>query len=181
MQAAATLDRESQIGTNGGPDAIVLCGEDVIALWPRLVLTESGAAAPPLARWTGMEALEPSAVVGDAGFQVDAGSPTANRPESSEFSSLNAPLASSVDQLPPTRSRTARLAERVAAEFLQGASRWSARNESQGAYGASAVASRLWDRGPASSRGGPPPGVAPKPSNRIDSARSRIVPRRGVA
>jgi hypothetical protein len=60
-----------------------------------------------------------SLLVGWMGIQADAGSPQANGPKSSESSSLNAPLASAVDQPTPTRSRTARLAERVAAEFLQ--------------------------------------------------------------
>lgn len=108
----------SATGRNGRRDAIFLCGEDVIALWPGLVLSESGEIAPPIAGWSGTRALEPSAVVRDAVFQADAGTPQRKGPESSEFSSLSGPLAPSVDQPPPTRSRTARLAERVALEFV---------------------------------------------------------------
>ena len=56
-------DEFSATETNGGREAIVLHGEDVIALWPRLVLTEFGEIAPPITGWTGTRAPEPSAPV----------------------------------------------------------------------------------------------------------------------
>ena len=67
-------DDFSATGTNGRREAIVLCGEDVIALWPRLVLTEFGEIAPPIA---GSTAARVRAVDGDEALQADAGSPAA--------------------------------------------------------------------------------------------------------
>jgi hypothetical protein len=50
-------DEFGATGTNGGRETIVLCGDDVVAVWPRLVITESGEIAPPL---EGTRVPEPS-------------------------------------------------------------------------------------------------------------------------
>ena len=50
----AGLDSEkSAKPPNQGRESILLRGEDAISLWPRLVISETGVIAPPLAVWTG--------------------------------------------------------------------------------------------------------------------------------
>jgi len=117
LSGSIDIRGEEEFPANCRGEPIVVCGEDVIALWPSLVLSETGEIAPPLADWRGLDAVETSAV-SDAVSQADAGTPKTG-PESSEVSSVNVPLASSANQLHPTRSRTVSLAKRVAAEFVQ--------------------------------------------------------------
>jgi hypothetical protein len=56
---------EDEFRATRGGEPIVVCGEDVVALWPSLVLSESGEIARPMAGRTGTRPLEPSAPAKD--------------------------------------------------------------------------------------------------------------------